>query len=90
MALCSVVTRRHHRVEQRGLNLGRGISPEQAHDILHHLGITMQCDIAIVWESKRLLGHPQELTEDHRAEIHQWYLEAPPIGCVHDAVSLDR
>ncbi|XBI83315.1 hypothetical protein VPH35_091834 [Triticum aestivum] len=53
----SVVARYHHRTQQCLLDLSRGISAEQAHDILHHCGITRQCDLSIACETKLFLGH---------------------------------
>jgi hypothetical protein len=76
----SIVAICHHRAEQCILELGRHISPSQGSVILRSL------------LKAKLLGHLQELDEDHHAEMHQWYLEVPPVGCVHDAVAvaLDR
>uniref|UniRef100_A0A8R7UL10 Uncharacterized protein n=1 Tax=Triticum urartu TaxID=4572 RepID=A0A8R7UL10_TRIUA len=86
----SVVARCHHRAQHRLLDLGRGIPPQQAHDVLHHRGITGQRDLAITREAKLLLGHPQEVTKDRCAEVQQRDLEAPPVGRVHDAAALSR
>uniref|UniRef100_A0A453LIQ6 Uncharacterized protein n=2 Tax=Aegilops tauschii subsp. strangulata TaxID=200361 RepID=A0A453LIQ6_AEGTS len=85
-----VMARRHHRARHRLLDLGRGIPPQQAHDVLHHRGVTGQRDLAMAREAKLLPRHPQELANDRRAEVQQRDLEAPPVGRVHDAVALGR
>lgn len=51
-----VVAAGHHNgTEESLLNLLRGLSPEQTHDILHHRGVARQCDPTIAAEPKLLL-----------------------------------
>uniref|UniRef100_N1R146 Uncharacterized protein n=1 Tax=Aegilops tauschii TaxID=37682 RepID=N1R146_AEGTA len=50
----NVVKRDLHRAQQHVLDLGRCISPEKAHDILHHSGITRQSDLDILRSSLKI------------------------------------
>lgn len=76
--------------QERSLNLLGGLSPDQAQDILHHRGVTGQCDPASIAtrEAELLAGHPQELAEDHRVKVRQRDLEPCPVGSVHHAMAL--
>ncbi|KAM3277323.1 hypothetical protein ACQJBY_045276 [Aegilops geniculata] len=75
-----IVACHRHGVEEHGLHLCGGASPEQAHGVLHHRCVAGQRDSATVnaCEAELLLGHPEELAEDHRAEEHKRHLDLTP------------
>lgn len=83
-----ILARYHYRAQERPLNILRCISPQQAHDILHHDRITGQCDPPITGEPEFLLWHPQELAKDRCSEVRQWHLESPPVCGVHSTMAL--
>ena len=76
--------------QERSLDLLRGVSSDQAQDILYNRGITGQRDPASLAarEAKLLPSHPQEFDEDRRAEVRQRDLEPRPVGGVHHAMAL--
>ncbi|CAD6223944.1 unnamed protein product [Miscanthus lutarioriparius] len=62
---------------------------QQAQGILHDIGITGQCDLAIAArEAELLLGHLQELREDCCPEARQGHLKPCPVSRVHCTVAL--
>jgi hypothetical protein len=83
------VARSRHGAQERPLDLFRGPTSKEAHQILHRRAVTGQGDLAIfASKPELLLRHPQELAEHVRAEVHQRDLKAPAVGRVHDAVAL--
>uniref|UniRef100_A0A0E0M435 Uncharacterized protein n=1 Tax=Oryza punctata TaxID=4537 RepID=A0A0E0M435_ORYPU len=64
-----IVVSPRYGAQERPLDLFRGFSVKQTHDILHHRSIARQRDPAIIArEAKLLLRHGQELADERRAE----------------------
>uniref|UniRef100_A0A8R7ULY6 Uncharacterized protein n=1 Tax=Triticum urartu TaxID=4572 RepID=A0A8R7ULY6_TRIUA len=75
-----IVAWHRHGVEERGLHLCVGASPEQAHGVLHHRCVAGQRDSATVnaCEAELLLGHPERRpscrgTQAAPRTSHRWW-----------------